>query len=104
MEQCTDSKLGNEYVKARYCHPAYFTSMQHTSCKTLGWIKHKLESRLLGEKSIVSDCTRHPHYGRKQRGIKESLDESEKKYALILIQKTKIMASSPSWQIDGGTL
>ena len=52
MEQQTGSKLGKEYVKAVYCHPAY---MQSTSCETLGWMKHRLESRLLGEISITSD-------------------------------------------------
>ena len=46
MEQQTGSKLGKEYVKAVYCHPAYLTHMQSTSCKMLGWMKHKLESRL----------------------------------------------------------
>ena len=46
MEQQTGSKLGKEYIKAKYCHPAYLTSMQCTSCKILGWMKHKLESRL----------------------------------------------------------
>ena len=40
-------KLGKEYVKAIYCHPAYLTYMQSTSCEMLGWMKHKLESRLL---------------------------------------------------------
>ena len=49
MEQWTGSKLGKEYVKAVYCHPAYLTYMQSTSCEMLGWMKHKLESRLLGE-------------------------------------------------------
>ena len=49
MEQQIDSKLGKEYVKAVYCHPAYLTYMQAISCKMLGWMKHKLESRLLGE-------------------------------------------------------
>ena len=49
MEQQTSSKLGKEYVKAIYCHPAYLISMQSTSCKMLGWINHKLDSRLLGE-------------------------------------------------------
>ena len=51
----TGSKLGKEYVKAVYCHPAYLTHMQSTSCKMLGWIKRKLESRLLGEISITLD-------------------------------------------------
>ena len=55
MDQQTGSILGKEYVKAVYCHPAYLTYMQSTSCKMLGWIKHKLESRLPGEISITSD-------------------------------------------------
>ena len=55
MEQQTGFKLGKEYVKAVYYHPAYFTSMQSTSWEILGWMKHKLESRLLGEISITSD-------------------------------------------------
>ena len=49
MEKQTDSKLGKEYIKAVYCHPAYLTYMQSISRKMLGWVKHKLESRLLGE-------------------------------------------------------
>ena len=49
MEQWTGSKLGKEYIKAVYCHHAYLTFMQSTSWKTLGWVKHKLESRLPGE-------------------------------------------------------
>ena len=54
MEQQTGSKSGKEYVKAVCCHPAYLTYMQSTSCEMLGWIKHKLESRLPGEISITS--------------------------------------------------
>ena len=54
-EQQTGSKSGKEYIKAVYCHPAYLTFMQSTSREMLGWKKHKLESRLLGEISITSD-------------------------------------------------
>ena len=49
MEQWTDSKLGKEYVKPVYCHPAYLTVMKSTSCEIPGWMNHNLESRLLGE-------------------------------------------------------
>ena len=49
MEQQTASKLGNEYVKAVYCHPAYLTYMHSASWEMLGWMKHKLQSRLPGE-------------------------------------------------------
>ena len=61
MEQQTGSKLGKEYVKAVYCHPAYVTYMQSSSCEMLGWMKHKLESRLPGEISITSDVQMIPH-------------------------------------------
>ena len=54
-EQQTGSKLGKEYIKAVYCHPAYLTYMQSTSWEMLDWRKHKLESRLPGEISITSD-------------------------------------------------
>ena len=55
MEQQAGSKSGKEYVKAVYCHPAYLTYMQSTSCEMLGWMNHKLESRFLGEISTTSD-------------------------------------------------
>ena len=60
MEQLTGSKLGKEYVKAVYCHSAYLKYMQSMSCEMPGWIKHKLESRLLGERSITSDMQMTP--------------------------------------------
>ena len=60
MEQQTGSILGNEYIKAVYCHPAYLTYMQSTSCEMPGWMKHKLESRLPGEMSITSDMQMTP--------------------------------------------
>ena len=75
MEQHTGSKLGKEYVKAVYCHPAYLTYMQSTSCEMLGWMKHKLESRLMGEILITSDMQMIPHLWKKEP--KEPLDESE---------------------------
>ena len=79
MKQWTASKLGKDFVKAVYCHPAYLTSMQSTSCEMLGWMTHKLESRLPEEISTTSDMQmiHHPN-DRKQRGTKDSLDESER--------------------------
>ena len=67
MEQWTGSKLGKEYVKAVYCHPAYLTYIQSTSCDMPGWMKHKLESRFLGEISIIAGMQMTPPYGRKRR-------------------------------------
>ena len=78
MEQWTASKLGKEYVKAVYCHPAYLTYMKSTSCKIPGWMNHKLESRLLGEISITLDMQMTHPYGRKRRGTKEPVVESER--------------------------
>ena len=72
MEQQTGSKSGKKYVKALYCHPAYLTSMQSTSCEMLNWMKHHMESSLMGEN--VDDTN---PYGRKQRGSKEPRDEIE---------------------------
>ena len=65
MEQRTGSKLGKEYVKAVYCQPAYLTSMQSTSCEMPGWVKLKLEWRLLGEISITSDMQMTPPWWHK---------------------------------------
>ena len=60
MEQQTGSKSGKEYVKAVYCHSAYLTYMQSTSCEMQGWMKHKLELRLPGEIPITSDMQMTP--------------------------------------------
>ena len=65
MEQQTGSKSGKEYVKAVYCYPAYLTYMQSISWETLGWRKHKLESRLLGELSRTSDMQMTPPFKQK---------------------------------------
>ena len=70
MEQQTDDKSGKEYIKAVYYRPIYLTYMQSTSYEMPGWMKHKLESRLPGEISTP--------YGRKRRGTKDPLDESER--------------------------
>ena len=67
MEQRTDSKLGKKYVKAVYCHPAYLTYMHSTSCEMLGWMKHNLESRLLGEISITSGMQMTPSLRQKAK-------------------------------------
>ena len=108
MEQLTGSKLGKEYIKAVYCHPADLTYMQSTSWEMLGWMKYKLESRLQGEISVTSDDTALMAESKEE--LKSLLmkvkDESEKVGLKLNIQKTKIMASSliTSWQIDGETM
>ena len=114
MEQ-TGSNLGKEYVKAVCCHPTYLTYMQSTSCKMLGWMMYKLESKLLGEISInhlryADDTTLMAKSEEELKSllmkVKEEKEESEKAGLKINIQKTQIMASSPitSWQIDGETV
>ena len=100
-----------EYVKAVYCHSAYLTYMQSTLCEMPGWMKHKLESRLLGEISITSDNVDDTTLMAENKEELKSLqmkmkEESEKAGLKLNIQKTKIMASSPitSWQTDGETM
>ena len=109
-EQQTVSKSGKEYIKTVYCHP-YLTYMQSTSWETLGWMKHKLESRLPGEISnnlrYADDTT---FMAESEEELKSLLikvkEESEKVGLKLSIQKTKIMASGPitSWGSDGETV
>ena len=67
MEQQTGSKSRKEYIRAVYCHPAYLTYMQSTSSETSGWMKHKLETRLLAEISITSDMQMAPPLWQKMK-------------------------------------
>ena len=95
---------------AVYCHPAYLTYMQSTSCEMPGWMKHKLESRLPGEISIISDADDITFMAESEEELKSLLmkvkEESEKVALKLNIPKTKIIASSPIilWQIDGETV
>ena len=111
MEQQTGSKLGKEYVKAVYYYPAYLTYMQSTSCEILGWMKHKLESRLAGENinnlRYADDTTLMAESKEELKSLLMKVKvESEKVGLKLNIQKTKIMASGPitSWKIDGETV
>ena len=67
VEQWTGSKLGKDYLKAVYCHPAYLTYMQSTSREMPGWMKYKLESRLPGEIPITSDMQMTPQLWQKAK-------------------------------------
>ena len=94
------SKSGKEYIKAVYCHPAYLTYMQNTSCEIPGLMKHKLESRLLGEISMTSwyadDITLMAESEEELKSLLMTVkEESEKVDLKFNIQKTKIMAYSP---------
>ena len=109
MEKQTGSKLGKEYIKAVYCHPAYSTYMQSTSWETLGWMKPKVESRLPGEISITSDMQMTPPLWQKAKKNKRASCwkwKSEKVGLKLNIQKTKIVASGTItlWEIDGETV
>ena len=111
MEQQTGSKSGKEYVKAVYYHPAYLTSMQSTSCKMPGWMKHKLESRLLGRNinnlRYADDTTIMAESAEELKSLLMKVKEESEKFGLKLnIQKMKIMASSPITprEIDGETV
>ena len=99
-------QIGKGYVKAVYCHPAYLTYMQSTSCEMPGWMKHKLESRLLGEITITLEYADDTVLMAESKELKSLLmkvkEEGEKVGLKLHIQKTKIIASGPitSWQID----
>ena len=103
-------QIGKEVHQGFILSPSYLTYTQSASCKLPSWMKHKLETRLLGETSITSDMQMTPPLWQKVRVTKEPLDEvkeeSEKAGLNFNIQKTKIMASGPitSWQIDGETM
>ena len=65
--------MGKEYIKSVYCHPDYLTFMQSTSCEMLGWMKHKLESRLLREISITSDADDTTYMAESEEELKSLL-------------------------------
>ena len=111
MKQQTGSKSGKECIEAVYCHPAYLTYMQNASCEMPGWMKHKPESRWLGDISMTSDNTDDTtHIAESEEKLNSLLlkvkEEGEKAGLKLNIQKTKIMASGPiiSWKIDGETM
>ena len=97
MEQQTHSKSRKEYVKSVYCHSTYLAYMQSTLCEMLGWMKHKLETRFLGEISISSDMQMIPPFMEESGELKSLLmkmkEESETVGLKLNTQRTKIMAS-----------
>ena len=99
MEQQTGSKQGKEYIKVVYCHPAYLTYIQSTSCEMPAWINQNLESRLPGEIPTTSDMQIIPLQAESEEELKSLLmkvkEESEKAGLKHNIQKTKIVASGP---------
>ena len=110
MEQQTGSKLGKEYIKAVYCHPAYLTYMQSISYKMPGWMTQagiKIAGRNINNlrytDNIILTAEREEELKSLLIKVKE---ESEKVKLKLNIQKTKIMATGPitSWQIDGETV
>ena len=115
MEQLTVSKLGKEYDKAIHCHSAYLTYMQNTSCKMLGWMKHKLHPaygvkiarRNISNLRYADDTTLMAESKEELKSFLMKVKEESEKVGLKLnIQKTKTMASGPitSQEIDGETV
>ena len=102
MEQQTGSKFGKEYVKAVYCHPAYLTYMQSTSCEIPGWMKQagiSIARRNINNLRYADDTTLMAESEEKLKSLLMKMKEESEKVGLKLnIQKTKIMASGPtSW-------
>ena len=108
MEQLAGSKLGKEYIKTVYYHPAYLTCMLSTSCEMLGWMNHKLEWRLLGEGisnlRYADDTILMAESEEQAKSLLMKVkEESEKAGLKFNNQKTKFMASGSitSWQREG---
>ena len=109
MEQLSGSKLGKEYVKAVYCHPAYLTYMQSTSCKILDWMKNSWNQdcrRNINNLRYADDTTLMAESEEELKSLEMKLKESEKAGLKLNMQKTEIMVSNPitSWQIDEETM
>ena len=107
MKQLMSSKSEKEYIKAVYCHPAYLTYMQTTSCEMLGWMQHSWNQdsrRNINNLRYADDATL---MAESEEELKSPLmrvkEESENSDLRLDIETTKIIASSPitSWQIDG---
>ena len=110
--QLTGSKLGKEYVKAVYCHSAYLTYMQNTSCKMLGWMNHKLESRFPGRNinnlRCADDTTLMAESKEEQKSLLMKVKEESEKAGLKLNIKKKKKKKEDhgiftSWQIEWKT-
>ena len=99
MEQQIGSKLGKEYVKTVYCQPAYLTYMQSTSWETLGWKKHKLESRNINNLRYTDDTTLMAESEEElKRLLMKVKEESEKVGLKLNIQKTN--SHIHTWPLD----
>ena len=96
MEQQTGSKLGKEFVKAVYCHPAYLSYMQSTSWEMPGWMKHKLESRLQGEISITDTTLMAESKEKLKSFLMKAKEESEKAGLKLNFKKLRSWHPVPS--------
>ena len=109
MEQQTGSKLGKEYIKGVYCHPAYLTYMQSTSCEMMdeAQAEIKIARRNINNLRCANDTTLMAESEEELKSLLMKVKEKSEKVGLKLnIQKTKIMASDPitSWQMDEQTM
>ena len=94
LELDMEQQLGKEYVKAAYCHPAYLTYMQSTSCKMSGWMK--IAGRNINNLRYADDTTLMAESEEELKSLLMKVKEESEKVGLKLnIQKTKIMASGP---------
>ena len=109
MEEWTGSKLGKEYIKAVYCHPAYLTSKQSISCEMqadVAQIGINIAGRNINNIRYTNDTSLMAESEEELKSfLMKMREETEKADLKLNLQKTKIMASGPitSWQIDGGT-
>ena len=106
MEQQTVSKLGKEYIKAVYCHPAYLAYMQSTSCEMLDEAQAGIKVSRRNNLRYADDTNLIAESEELKNLLMKVKEESEKVGLKFNIQKTKIMAPGPitSWQIDGETV
>ena len=103
MEQLIGSKLGKEYVKVVYCHPAHLTYIQSTSCEMPSWMNHKTAKRNTNNLRYADDTTLMVESKEELKSLLKRVKEESKKAGLKLnIQKTKIMASDPITSLQMG--
>ena len=109
MEKQTSLKLGKEYIKAVYCHPAYLTYMKSTTCEMWGWMKNNLEIKIAGRNinnlRYADDTTLMVESEEELKSLLMSVkEESEKAVLKLKIKKMKIMASGSitSWKTRRG--
>ena len=93
IEKWTGSKLGKEWIKAVYCHPAYLLHKQNTIRKMPGWMQDKLGSRFLGEISIISDMQMRPPLWQKVMKVKEENEKAGLQFHILKLRSRHLVPS-----------